>query len=243
MRSLFLLALLPFAGGAARADGLDDARSARALLGPGAWARVVRIENPPPRGLGRRLPYPETAYGLIFELSGILWFYSGADGTQSLSIRRGALAADKADPGPLLRAISPRFNAWSWVDEPAARPGSRPPPNACLLECLADLRRRIAIGAQADSPRLLFFYVDTPTGRLGHTVLLFGLAGGVAADDPDHPAGPIRLPAGLGDDARSIAAYLRGGPVAAVRVLPLAPPGPAPAAHWAVVPSATRPTG
>jgi len=126
MRALLAVALLlAVPGGAcggtkAPPAGLRDAIAARALLGPAIWARVVRIDNAGPRGAGPRNAYPLTVYATVFELSGILWFYCDADGTQSLSVRRGSPEADKADPGPLLRAISGQFGAWGWVDVPEA---------------------------------------------------------------------------------------------------------------------------
>jgi hypothetical protein len=252
MRALFLAALLLAAPSAARAgfrlapDGLADALDARALLGPDTWARVVRIDNGGGRGAGRRNPYPSTVYGLVFELSGILWFYCDADGTQSLSLRRGSLAADKADPGPLFRAISDRFGGWAWVDGPAGWrvPAQGSPPNACLIECVAALRRRIAAGGEADAPRLLSYYVDTPTGRLGHTVLLFGARGALAALDPERSELLVALPADLGSDARALSRYLRRGDVAAARLLPIGPVRPmGPVSEWAALPGPAVPAG
>jgi len=247
MRILLFLALLPAAAGFARAsDGLTDALAARSMLGPDVWARVVRIENGAARGALRRSPYPSTVYALVFELSGILWFYSDADGTQSLSTRRSSLDADKADPGPLFRAISDRFGSWAWVDDPPGwrAPPPMPPPNACLIECVAALRRRIAVGEEAGSPRLLFFYVDTPNGRLGHTVLLIGSGAGLTAVDPAKPEDPIRLPAYLGANARSVSRYLRGGEVASARILPIGAPGETRrAARWAALPPPAVPAG
>jgi hypothetical protein len=238
VRVLFLLALALAAAAAARAgvrpapDALAHALAARALLGPDPWARVVRIDN---GGAGRgrtRTVYPRTVYAMVFELSGILWFYCDADGTQSLSLRTGTLEADKADPGPLLRAVSPGFGAWAWVDSSGwAAPSGVSPPNACFLDCVAALRRRAASGAEAATPRLLTFYADTPAGRRGHTVLLFGAGGAEQALDPARSPAPVALPAGLGGDPRAISRYLRGGEVAAARELPLRLP-PAPGAGW-----------
>ena len=159
----------------------------------------------------------------MFELSGILWFYCDSDGTQSLSVRTGSLERDKADPGPLLKAVSSGFTSWSWVDAPAGteRPMLQFPPNACLIECLALLRGRLASGDEAGSPRLLLFYVRTPFGILGHATLVFGLKGGLAAIEPDQPDRILGIPTRAGTDARSISEYIRGGGVSSARVLPL----------------------
>lgn len=222
MRTALVLAFLAATSAAARTpDGLADAQAARALLGPDVWARVVRIDNAGERGLERRSGYARDVYGLVFELSGILWFYCDTDGTQSLSLRRGTLAADKADPGPLFRALSGRFGAWAWVD---VQPGSfrrGPLPNGCLVECLGLLARRIAAGGDVASPRLLSYYVDTPSGPLGHTVLLFADRGGLAVVEPDRPDRVVRVPASESADARSISRFVRGGNVSAARILGL----------------------
>jgi len=247
MRALYAAFLMMTVSGLARVpDGLADALAARSLLGPDDWARVVRIENTGERGFATRKGYPSVTYALIFELSGILWFYCDADGTQSLSVTLGSVEADKLNPGPLLKAISPRFGAWKWVDASAPPdPGRRvPPPNDCFIECVAILRQRIAAGAELRSPRLLFFYVDTPTGRLGHTVLVFQARNELMAVDPDQPHAPIRIPAHAGADARSIACFVRGGKVARARELSLDALGMyRPSANWSALPPAGPPSG
>lgn len=247
MRALYLASLLAAATGFSRnPDGLADALAARALLGPDVWARVIRIENTGNRGLERRMPYPATTYALVFEYSGILWFYCGEDGTQSLSVRLGSLEADKSNPGPLLRAISPRFVSWEWAEVPGGQaPGGREPPaNDCFIECLAILRERAAAATEPCSPSLLFFYVDTPEGRIGHTVLLLQGSKGLAAVDPDRPGHTIRVPAPASADARSAAQFLRGGAVASARELPLQPIGmQPPGKKWTALSPARVPAG
>jgi hypothetical protein len=224
MRALCLAALSLAACGFARTpNGLADALAARSLLGTDAWSRIVRIEYAGERGLETRTGYPVTTYALVFELSGILWFYCDIDGTQSLSVRLGSAEADKLDPGPLFKAISPRFGAWEWVDAPVRlESGERAaPPNDCFIECVAILRRKVAEGIELYSPRLLFYYVDTANGRLGHTVLVFRTRYDLTAVDPDTPGDTVQIPAGAAADARSIARFLRGGKVAGARELPL----------------------
>ena len=253
MRTLGLLVLLLAAGGAARADvrgspdELRDALAARAMLGDGVWARVARIDNVGRRPAWRRSAYPRTVYALVFELSGILWFYTDADGTQSLSLTLGTLERDKAAPGPLFLAIDPGFSSWSWVPDGAALAGAASawvPPNACFVESVAELLQRVALGGEADSPRLLSYYVDTPFGRLGHTVLVYGTRGGLAAVDPDAPGRPVMIPASLGGEPRAISAYLRGKPVSAARALPVSFPGKAPSpGYWAALGNRPAPAG
>jgi hypothetical protein len=97
------------------------------------------------------------------------------------------------------------------------------PPNDCFIECVAILRRRAAAAAEPFSSSLLFSYVDTPTGRLGHTVLIFQARDGMTAVDPDRPDSPVQIPAPAGADPRAIARFLRGAEVAAARELPLDP--------------------
>ena len=251
MRTLALLALFLAACGPATAgfrgdpEGLRDARAARSMLGDGVWARVARIDNSGPRPAWRRSKYPRIVYALVFELSGILWFYTDEDGTQSLSLTLGTAERDKAAPGPLFRAIDPGFASWSWAGD-AAGPQAEAahPPNACFEESVAALRRRIALGGEARAPALLSYYVDTPFGRLGHTVLVFGTGAGLAAIDPGSGARPVAIPAAMDGDARSISAYLRGKPVAAARLLPIGPAGGAPPTRtWAALRPGPAPAG
>jgi hypothetical protein len=219
--SVFAFLALAAASRARMPDGLADALAARRLLGPGVWARVVRIEN----GAGRRsAEYPPTTYALVFELSGILWFYCDADGTQSLSLRLGSAEADKLNPGPLFREICGGFGAWRWVDgEAGPDPGRRARlSNDCFIECLAALRRRIALGAEPRAPRLLLYYVGSTPGRSGHAVLLFDGGRGLTAVDPDLPDRDVRIPAFVGGDPRSVARYIRQGDVESARVIPVA---------------------
>jgi hypothetical protein len=243
-----LLLLLAVAGGcfANAEDGLSDATAARRLLGPEVWSRIVRIENAPPHGLEKRTPYPPTVHALVFEISGILWFYCDADGTQSLSRRYGSVEADKADPGPLFKAISPRFGPWSWVDNSADSEGAAapPPPNACFIECIAELRRRSRLGKQTGLPRIVFVYEDSPTGRHGHTILVFQSRSGLSAVDPDFSSIPIQIPAGVGTEARAISSYVIGRDVDDARELPINDfRSASPDLQWVASQRPIRPTG
>lgn len=216
------------------------------MLGADVWARLVRIDNGGSRPGWRRSRYPRIVYALVFELSGILWFYTDTDGTQSLSVTGGTLERDKAEPGPLFRAIDPGFATWSWVGDP---PGPwlrtpRWPPNACFEESVAALFRRVASGGETRAPRLLFYYVDTPGGRLGHTVLLYGTRSGLAVIDAEASERPVDVPSYLGSDPRAVSGFLRGGPVAAARTLTVACPARlSPAGRWAALASSPAPAG
>ncbi|HEY1793047.1 MAG TPA: hypothetical protein VGG34_09015 [Opitutaceae bacterium] len=249
MRTLLLMIVLAAAGPAgARApeQGLGDAASARSLLGAGPWARIVRIENSNPSGFFSRGSYPKVVYGLVFEMSGILWFYTDTDGTQSLSLTRGTVGRDERDPGPLFLGVEKGFRAWSWVDESRVPRGpSGRPPNACFIESVAEAVRRAAVGTRVLSPELLSYYVDTPHGRVGHTVLIYDSGSGLVAVDGESAGRPVRIPAGLGADLRAISAFLRGGPVSAVRTLPIfceRRPG-ARGDQWAALPAPPLPQG
>ncbi len=215
------------------------------MLAPDTWARVVRIDNRHPRGAWRGQAYPRTMYALVFELSGILWLYCDVDGTQSLSLTRGTAARDEADPGPLFRAIDPGVASWEWADSqaaPAVRAGETPP-RACFLESLRALNRRVAAGGEADSPQLLLYYVDSPMGRLGHTVLLFRSAGSLSVINSMYSDKAVRLPAYLGSDMLSIAEYVKGGTVSGFRTLAIAGTRKAPPGGWATIPSRPVPEG
>jgi hypothetical protein len=231
-------------GGVASQDGLAAAAAARSMLGDGTWARLVRIDNSGPRRTLARVTYPRTVYALVFELSGVLWFYTGTDGTQSLSLTLATVERDEANPGPLFHSIDPGFGAWSWVEDPQARTNVawRRPPNACFVESVAALYRRVAAGCEAGSPRLLSYYVDTPGGRMGHTVLLFETSGGLAAIDSDDSGRPVNIPREVGREPRVVSAYLRGGPISAARTFPIAC-ARRPEGRWAALPSTPSPAG
>jgi hypothetical protein len=220
---LFLVLAAPVSAGARSSlRGLEDAVAARSLLGADSWCRIVRIENSAPRGPFHCHDYPKVVYAAVFELSGLLWFYTDTDGTQSLSLTTGTALRDEANPGPLFLALYHGFTRWSWVDDPiVATDVATAPPNGCFVESVACLLRRVATGAEARSPRLLSFYVGTANGILGHTVLVYGTSRGLAAVDPGVSLKPIDIPGEVGDSPIALSTYLRGSPVSSARTLPL----------------------
>jgi hypothetical protein len=211
---LLLGALLPVSG---RADSdADNARRARALLGPEVWSQLIRVENSRP---GR--PYPAVVHALVFELEDALWFYTARDGTQSLSQYLGRTAADEANLGPLLRAIDPGFGGWApELAEPLPATISLELANGCFIQSIALLRARLARGLVAGSPRLLSYYVDTPTGRRGHTVLEYVGEGGLRILDPARPTHPLTLRIAPEASPQAQARLLRPD-IALARCLPL----------------------
>lgn len=166
---VLLLSLL-FAAAGLRADSsLSHVRHAQMLLGPATWSRVIRIENSTPDGR-----YPRELHALVFEVAGLLWFYTPAEGTQSFSLHRGRLEEEKADFAPLLRDIEPGFRQWREVGGPgvAIERGARLP-NGCFIESLVALRARLLAGERMSQPRLLSYYRETLGGVFGHTVLAY----------------------------------------------------------------------
>lgn len=242
---LFATAVVGSAKTTAVPAGLSDAVAARAMLSADTWARIVRLDNTHPRGPWRAQAYPRVVYALVFEFSGALWLYTDSDGTQSLSLTRGTLERDKVAPGVLFRAIEPGISSWEWVGgEPApGNPASRQAPRACFLESLRALDRLLAGGGKAESPELLLYYLNTPIGKLGHTVLLFRSGGSLFAIDATVSDRPVKLSVYLGADPLAIAEYLREGPVSAARVLAI--PGarkPQPG-RWVTIPAQAQPAG
>lgn len=198
-----VLASVAFAG---ERSSLENARRAQALLGADVWSQVIRVEN-----TGSTARYPRTVHALVFELVGILWFYTDVDGTQSFSMHRGRLAADKADFAPLLRDIHADFKKWTVVPaDPAARAtGDGALLNGCFVESVANLRQRVLVGDDVRSPQLLSYYANgshTP----GHTVLTYQTAEGVKVIDPIDPKRPIVLAAKLARDAHALGTALVG---------------------------------
>lgn len=216
------LAVLLFAIAALRADdSLAQARRAQMMLGSETWSQLIRVEN---RAAESR--YPRVVHALVFELAGVLWFYTDTDGTQSFSLHRGRLAQEKADFAPLLRDIEPGFARWSIVSEANAnlavqRAADEPLRNGCFIESLAALRARLLTGAPTSNPRLLSYYVPTAARRQGHTVLAFDGAQGVEILDPAQPKLRFVVPQERGGDALALARAFDGADVARARELPL----------------------
>jgi len=215
-----LLLLLVFAS-ALRADfSLDQARRAQALLGPDIWSQIVRVENE-----ARSSRYPRRLHALVFELAGILWFYTPADGTQSFSLHAGRLAEEKADFGPLLRDIEPGFKRWSVVPRerwPKVIP-SLALQNGCLIESVAALRDRLARGEPMERPRLLSYYAKAPDGTKGHTVLAFGAGEQVEVVDPGQPGAQLRFAKSFSADPLALARAVEGPAVCKARYVTLDP--------------------
>ncbi|MBL9203318.1 MAG: hypothetical protein JNL39_22615 [Opitutaceae bacterium] len=208
------------------ATPLDNARRAQALLGPEVWSRVIEIDN---AAGGAR--YPALVHALVFEFAGILWFYADADGTQSFSLHRGQLAAEKADFAPLLREIDPGFLRWrALADDGAPAPGTaaaaEPLLNGCFVESVAAWRRRVARGEETGAPRLLSYYFKPGVAKAGHTVLAFEARGRLEIFDPARPERRFEFSRRAGSDALRLARELDGRAVARARFLelPEAPP-------------------
>jgi hypothetical protein len=212
------LALLVVAATALRAaNSLTHARQAQQLLGPGLWSAVLRIDNE-----ARLSRYPRVVHALVFEFADILWFYTDTDGTQSLSVRKGRVALDKADLGPLLREIESGFTHWHVLPEnknPSPVATGEPLPNGCFVESLAAGFERCAAGTLIDAPRLLSYYRDTAEGRRGHTVLTWGVPDGVAVLDPTDANARHVFAAAIATDALSLATAFEGAEVKKARWL------------------------
>jgi hypothetical protein len=193
--------LLPFvlfliAAAVARADALASARTAQALLGPAVWSRVLHLENR--SGTAR---YPIELHALVFELEERLWLYTEFDGTQSLSLYAGHLAQDKANLGPLLRAVLPELNRFTDVTDSL---GPREPisqtrdsvwlPSGCFIKCVARLHALQQDASPPDEAGLLAYYVNTLSGRLGHTVLVYRQDGRRYVYDPEGTGAVFLLP-------------------------------------------------
>ncbi|MBM3851534.1 MAG: hypothetical protein FJ399_00100 [Verrucomicrobia bacterium] len=203
---------------------LLHARRAQALLGPDVWSQIIRIEN-----TDRWSNYPRVLHAVVFELAGILWFYTDFNGTQSFSLHRGRLAEEKADFAPLLREIDPGFQHWLAVELDLAATASVAPdaplPNGCFIESYAAYRLRVSRGAPISDARLLSYYLGGSGGtRAGHTVLAYSVPGGVTVVDPAEPGQERLLARSAGSDPVRLARALHGGVITRARVIPLEPP-------------------
>ena len=199
-------------------DSLDHARQAQALLGPGVWSQVIQVKNE-----SRGRVYPATVHALVFELAGILWFYTDANGTQSFSLHVGRLEEEKADFAPLLRDINRGFTRWSVLPDaaPPAEARTEPLKNGCFIESVAALRERLARQAGIREPRLLSYYLRTGAAAAGHTVLAYDVDGHVEIFDPARPTDHLEYPRRVGRDALGLAQALEGGRVTSARYVPM----------------------
>lgn len=208
---------------ALRADeSLAHARRAQLLLGAEVWSQIIRVEN-----RAEQSRYPHTLHALVFELAGVLWFYTSVDGTQSFSLHRDRLAQEKSDFGPLLRDIEPGFARWTNVgategNDALAVAAADLLPNGCFIESVAALRARLLTGAPTRNPRLLSYYITTPEGRTGHTVLAYETNRGVEILDSAQPGRVFAVAGDRGRDALSLARAFDGEDVTHARTLPLA---------------------
>lgn len=229
----FFVLLLVFAATLRAQPSLDYARRAQLMLGPDVWSRLIRVEN-----TAVRSRYARTVYALVFELQGLLWFYTDANGTQSFSLHQGRLEEEKADFGPLLRDIEPGFVRWRELGA-AEVARLHPGPhlrNGCFIESLVLWREQAARGAGLAEPRLLSFYVETADGRSGHTVFAFREGDAVKLIDPVRPKSIVTIPLAHAMDPLRLAREFGGRDVSKARVFPLAPAksAPTPAAGLAL---------
>lgn len=178
------------------------------MIGEETWSRIVEVENTNAESV-----YPSSLHALVFELGGILWFYTDTDGTQSFSLHKNNVSAEKDDFAPLLRAVEPGFSKHVIVaeDELAAlpTPEETPLPNGCFIESYAALRERVARGELILGARLMSFYAAGR--RAGHTVLTYETPRGVFVLDPVAASKPKRIERKKADDPLAIARVLAPG--------------------------------
>ncbi len=205
--ALGLLCLCANVSAAVETPSLANARRAQAILGPDVWSQVITIENK-----GGNARYPRTVHALVFELVGILWFYTDSEGTQSFSTYRGRLDEDKANFAPLLREVSRGFASWKVVADELAplAPDAGRLLNGCFIESVANLRHRLLLGDDVTSPKLLSYYAGSGNHVAGHTVLTYETAAGVRVIDPLDPTHPMLYPRELARNAAALGTALVG---------------------------------
>lgn len=225
---LWLVSLTPVSGAV---PSHAAAHQARRLLGPEVWSQVLRIENDDPRS-----PYPLTVYATVFELGGILWFYTGMDGTQSFSLHRGRLAEEKTEFPRLLQAIDSGFTRYQIMPEAAVEfaGASASLPEGCFIESVAALQDMLRRHVPIRCAKLLVYHVDYRGRQRGHTVLVYETDAGGFVIDRTRRNGPVPLADGLDDPlaaAREIERHRLADTIFRARWFPLinpsTPAGPA----------------
>lgn len=194
------------------------ASQAAAMLGPTLWKQVLRVHNS-----SRESRFPSSFGAVVFEMGGILWFYTPTDGTQSLSIRLGSAKEDEQDLGPLLSNLDPGFTQWE-TDSGGYNPADKSsvPPNACFIQSVALLRSSLSLGVHIEHARLLSYYVSYPTGLKGHTVLYLETEKGPTVIDPLMQRWPVHVRGADTGDAKCVAYCIRHD-VALARWVPISP--------------------
>jgi hypothetical protein len=219
---LRLAVLLVLATAALRANpSLDNAWQAQARLPAGTWSRVLEVEN-----VARGSRYPRVLHALVFELVGLLWFYTDSEGTQSFSLHPDNLAEEKADFAPLLHDIEPGFRRWVVLPAPPRdfRLAGGRLQNGCFIESVAALDRLLAQGVPLRAPRLLSFYGAPGPRQVRHTVLAYELGGALEIADPTLGVPNRVFSRRLGADPLPLAQALVGKQVVKARFLPLDAP-------------------
>jgi hypothetical protein len=192
------------------------ARQAVAMLGPTLWKRVLIVENSSADGR-----YPRSFGAVVFEMGGILWFYTPNDGTQSLSLRLGRAGEDEQDLSPLLTHIDSGFTRWKFdLDDTGSKEKGSVPPNACFIQSIALLRCSLSAGTRANHARLLSYYVAFPDGLKGHTVLYLETDKGPTIIDPLEQRRPLLIRSANPGDPMCVACCIRRD-VALARWVPI----------------------
>lgn len=214
----FFLPLLLLSPPLPAETSLENAQYAQALLGPQTWSRVITVRN---ETWSAR--YPRTVHALVFEVAGILWFYTDTEGTQSFSLHVGELEREKNEFGPLLREIEPGFVQWTVVPAPLRPIASHTHslPNGCFIDSILALRERVRRGGKVEEPRLLSYYLTTPAGRKGHTVLTYQTDNAVEVFDPERRDGRLVFSKPFASDALKLARALEGRDVVKARYVRL----------------------
>ncbi|MBC7365275.1 MAG: hypothetical protein H7343_00465, partial [Undibacterium sp.] len=205
--ALWLLCACASVSSAGENSGLAHARRAQVLLGADVWSQVISVQN-----TGRTAHYPRTVHALVFELAGVLWFYTDTDGTQSFSTHRGRLEGDKADFAPLLRDVHRGFSSWTVVPADFTSRATETDRllNGCFIESVANLRQRLLIGGAVTRPQLLSYYAGAGNHVAGHTVLTYETAAGIRVIDPVDPSRPMLYPREFARNAATLSTALVG---------------------------------
>lgn len=195
-----ILSLLLLFGALPARAAMRDALSTAQLLSGLVDARVVRMELP----LGLHSA-PKRIHALAIAFDDVLWLYTPGLGTSILGPVHSADKLRSDEIADRLRQLAPALNnirVYANPLLPSTGELSATLSQACFAGCLLDLASLLTRSEGVDEAGIIFFSGPVPTrssraptglNDIGHSLLVYRLAGRWFMIDPARPADPLNL--------------------------------------------------